>query len=77
MGMSGKNERGRTLITVDASEQVTEQRAWEAMTRAEKNHQLFLKQKNMLDMFLEHGAITQAQYDKSIHDLTEKMGEKK
>ena len=29
----------------------------------------------MLDMFLEHGAITQAQHDKSLHDLTEKMGE--
>lgn len=24
--------------------------------------------------FLEHGAITQAQHDKSLHDLTKKMG---
>jgi len=30
----------------------------------------------MLDMFLEHGAITQEQHDKSLHDLTEKMGER-
>ena len=29
----------------------------------------------MLDLFLAHGAITQAQHDKSLHDLTEKMGE--
>ena len=27
-----------------------------------------------LKTFLEHGAITQAQHDKSLHDLTEKMG---
>ncbi len=48
---------------------------WEAMSREEKNHQLYLNQKNLLDMFLEHGAISQAQHDKSLRDLTEKMGE--
>lgn len=48
---------------------------WDTLSHGEKNHQLFLKQKNMLDMFLERGAITQAQHDKSLHDLTEKMGE--
>ncbi|MBR4473524.1 MAG: hypothetical protein IKS55_07780 [Oscillospiraceae bacterium] len=40
-----------------------------------KNHELFLRQKELLDLFLEHGAITQAQHDKSLHDLIEKMGE--
>lgn len=45
------------------------------MTFAEKNHYLYLKQKAMLDTFLEHGAITQAEHDKSLHDLTVKMGE--
>lgn len=45
------------------------------MSREEKNHQLYLNQKNLLDMFLEHGAISQAQHDKSLRDLTEKMGE--
>ena len=49
--------------------------AWDKMTHDQKNHQLYLKQKQMLDMFLEHGAISQAQHDKSLHDLTEKMGE--
>ena len=34
-----------------------------------------LKQKQMLDMFLERGAISQAQHNKSLHDLKEKMGE--
>ena len=27
-----------------------------------------------LDMFLERGAISQAQHDKSLHDLIENMG---
>ena len=47
----------------------------EAMSREEKNHQLYLKQRDMLDMFLDHGAITREQHDKSLHDLTVKMGE--
>ena len=39
-----------------------------------KRVQLYLKQKKMLEDFLEHGAISQAQFDKSFGDLTEKMG---
>ena len=34
---------------------------------------LYERQKNMLDEFLEKGAISKAQYEKSLHDLTEKM----
>ena len=41
----------------------------------EKNRRLYLSQVKTLDIFLEHGAISQAQHDKSLHDLTEKMGE--
>ena len=48
---------------------------WDHMTHAEKNHQLYLKQKQMLGIFLERGAISQVQHDKSLHDLKEKMGE--
>ena len=48
--------------------------AWEALSYAEKNRQLFLKQEQLLATFLEHGAISQAQHDKSLHDLKEKMG---
>ncbi len=48
---------------------------WAHLTYEQKNHELFLKQKKTLDMFLEHGAISQAQHDKSLHDLIEKMGE--
>ena len=35
---------------------------------------LFLRQKRTLDLFLERGTITKAQYDKSLGDLIEKMG---
>ena len=52
-----------------------ENAAWDAMSHAEKNHQLFLRQKEILDMFLIRGAISQAQHDRSLHDLTVKMGE--
>ena len=50
-----------------------ENRLWEDLTYEEKNHELFLRQKALLDEFLEHGAISQAQHDKSLHDLMEKM----
>ena len=40
-----------------------------------ENHQLFLSQKSILDKFLKRNAISKAQYDKSLHDLREKMGE--
>ena len=49
---------------------------WMMLSYEEKNHQLYLKQKQMLDMFLERGAISKAQHDKSLHDLAVKMGEK-
>ncbi len=39
----------------------------------ESRRQLFDRQKSMLDLFLEKGAISQAQYDKSLGDLREKM----
>ena len=46
------------------------------MTPEEKKKYLFLNQKKTLDLFLERGAISQAQYDKSLGDLREKMGVK-
>ena len=53
-----------------------ENRSWEDLSYEEKNHELFLRQKALLEEFLERGAISKAQHDKSLHDLTEKMGEK-
>ena len=46
---------------------------WDSLTYEEKNHLLYERQKHMLDEFLNHGAISQEQHDKSLHDLTEKM----
>ena len=53
-----------------------EQIEWGALSPEEKKVRLYFRQKKMLDEFLEHGAITKAQYDKSLGDLTEKMGMK-
>ena len=44
------------------------------MTPEEKKRELYRKQKELLDTFLSHGAISRAQYDKSLGDLTVKMG---
>ena len=52
-----------------------ENKEWNCLTHEQKNHELFLREKELLDVLLAHGAITQAQHDKSLHDLMEKMGE--
>ena len=44
-------------------------------SREEKNHQLFMKQRALLEMFLEHGAISKEQFERSLHDLSDKMCE--
>ena len=46
----------------------------EAMTPEEKKKELFLRQKQTLDLFLDRGAISKKQYNKSLGDLIEKMG---
>ncbi|MCQ2435799.1 MAG: hypothetical protein MJ101_02735 [Clostridia bacterium] len=40
----------------------------------DKKRALYDSQKKLLDTFLRHGAITEAQYNKSLGDLTVKMG---
>ena len=44
-------------------------------SHAERKHRLFESQKQTLDLFLERGAISLLQYEKSLHDLRVKMGE--
>ena len=51
-----------------------EQEEWERLSPEEKKKQLYLNQKQTLEAFLERGAISQAQFDKSLGDLTIKMG---
>ena len=57
-------------MTTDISDPV-----WDPLSYAEKNRVLYERQKRMLEEFLERGAISTAQYEKSLHDLTEKMKE--
>ena len=50
--------------------------AWASLSYAEKNKELFKRQKHLLEIFLERGAISKEQYEKSLHDLTMKMNYK-
>ena len=52
----------------------TSNAARNSMTPEEKRRELYERQVALLDTFLEHGTISKAQYDKSLHDLTVKMG---
>ena len=47
--------------------------AWDSLSYAEKNRILYERQKETLEAFLERGAISKQQYEKSLHNLTEKM----
>ena len=53
---------------------LVDNKEWSTLTPEEKKYQLFLNQKKTLDLFLERKAISQAQYDKRLGDLREKMG---
>ena len=46
---------------------------WQQLSPEEKRKRLYINQKKLLEAFLERGAISQAQFDKSLGDLTEKM----
>ena len=47
---------------------------WTQLSPEEKKKQLYLKQVETLNGFLERNAISKEQYEKSLPDLTEKMG---
>ena len=53
--------------------QVTDSQ-WQTVSTEEKKMQLYRNQKKTLDLFLERRAISQEQYNKSLYDLTTKMG---
>lgn len=42
-------------------------------TQKHTNEELYRRQVETIKLFLKKGAITQAQFDKSFRDLTEKM----
>ena len=47
---------------------------WQSLSPAEKKLELFRRQKDLLDTFLSTSAISQAQHEKSLNCLIEKMG---
>ena len=56
-----------SACTITAQERViedcksnTRKTEWEKLTLEEKRHRLYLRQKELLDTFLAHGAITRA-----------------
>jgi len=53
-----------------------EKTPWDDLSPENRKTKLFLEQKKTLDLFLQKGAISQTQYDKSLGDLREKMGVK-
>ena len=64
------NESANDILSL--SGQLTSE--WAGLNEEEKKKKLFLKQKNLLDTFLQHGAISEAQHNKSLTDLSRKMG---
>ncbi len=77
----------RNSEPVDCQEQIDQARQSEMAARnqvhdkeysngrdKEKLRELYLAQKETLDIFLKKGAISQGQYEKSLGDLTRKMG---
>ena len=50
------------------------EKPWNELSTDEKRIRLYWNQKETLDTLLEHHAISKAQYDKSLGDLTIKMG---
>lgn len=61
-------------VEAELQEQIARQHRWELMTPEQKKKQLFLNQKELLDKFLARHAISQSQYEKSLTDMTQKMG---
>jgi len=66
-----KNLQGHTCNNGERQSKMMEN---EPMNAEDKKRDLYLRQKELLATLLEHGAISQAQHDKSLRDLTEKMG---
>ena len=51
-----------------------EETPFEQLSPEEKKTRLYLSQKRLLDSFLERNAISREQYEKSLGDMTIKMG---
>ena len=54
---------------------VMDYQEWNSLSYTMKNHQLYLSQKETLRKLRDRNAISEDQYNKSLHDLTVKMKE--
>lgn len=61
-------------MLVNPKESERKEENWDSLSYEEKNELLYQHQKRVLEMFLERGAISRQQYEKSLHDLIEKTG---
>ena len=55
---------------IDAQEQ-----AMLGLSRGERKHLLFLRQKKTMELFVERGAISRIQFEALLRDLCQRMGE--
>ena len=51
-----------------------DQEHWESLTPEQKKEELYRQQVHLLQQFRERHAISEDQYEKSLTDLTNKMG---
>lgn len=56
-------------VAYELREQIHRQRQWEALTREQKQQQLLLRQKELLEKFLTRHAISQTQYEEGMKTL--------
>ena len=61
-------------MLVNPKESERKEENWGFLSYEEKNELLYQHQKRVMEMFLERGAISRQQYEKSLHDLIEKTG---
>ena len=52
----------------------TPETEWQSMQPEERKRALFIKQKDLLDTFLSHGALDRKQYEESLTSMAEEMG---
>lgn len=68
------SQQNNAILSAEQTEVIPVISDKDQSSRGEQLRKLYLDQKHTLDIFLQNGAITRAQYDKSLGDLTWKMG---
>ena len=61
-------------VEADLHEQLERRQRWARMTPEEKRRQLFRQQRETLEAFRDRHAISQAQYDRGMREMTAALG---